>query len=74
MLVLKLCIDYRGGKHKSTVTVTVTVTVIVTVTVTVTIGSAKPCVELTRAMGQRSVAHKFEFLAQFTLTDLRPLI
>ena len=38
----------------------------VTLTVTVT-------VELTRAMGQRSVAHKFEFLAQFTLTDIRPL-
>ncbi len=72
MLVLKLCIGHRGGKHKSTVTVTVTVTVIVTVTVTV--GSAKLCMELTRAIGQRSVAHKFEFLAQFTLTDLRPLI
>jgi hypothetical protein len=29
---------------------------------------------VTRAMGQRSVAHKFEFLAQFTLTNPRPFI
>jgi hypothetical protein len=46
----------------------------VTVTVTVTFGSAKPCMALTRAMGQRVVAHKFEFLAQFTLTNPRPIL